>query len=138
MPKTAGFKDLILFNTIHIMTDKDLFSLSFINKVIVAYLLIWSYSLWLNISVFAKSDGSSILEGSNKAFMFMKNWNIPFPKMKKKIRKLSDRIFQLVPFVFIHGFWDVKAFVYCRYYTEVWSLLHKDVPNLSFTLKLIC
>lgn len=72
-----------------------------------------------------------------KAFMFtylwghlQKQWNIPFPKMTKKIRKLSNRIFQPVPFVFFHYFWDVKTLVYCWCYTEFWSFLCKDVQNL--------
>lgn len=89
--------------------------------------MIFSYSLWLNISIFAKYGGSSVPEVSKKAFMSADLWG---HLLKKKIRKLSDRICQPVPFFFFHGFWDVKVFVYCWYYTEVWSLLLKDVQNL--------
>ena len=53
MPKIAVFKDLLLFSTISIMEIKELFSLSFISKLIVIYLLIFSCSLLLNISSFA-------------------------------------------------------------------------------------
>lgn len=45
MPKIAGFKDLILFNIIYVMANKNLFSLSFISEVIVTHLLLFSYSL---------------------------------------------------------------------------------------------
>lgn len=114
--------------------------------------MIFSYSLLLNKFSFTKYDCSSIPDGSNKPFMsddlwghLWKNWNFPFSKMKKNLKKLSDRICQVQllyrhciiwraqMLVLVQICWTIQSPTYRKDWARKghWGQGHSSVPRFA-------